>query len=155
MDPGILAIVGAVAGSAITFGGNLAGAFVRDSLARKRERRMRALAGIDAAVTAMEGIGERAQQALISPPFWPSLKAVHPARQFAYEVAGAVQDPDAVDAYLSALAAVFNANSSLVRSWAFRLSKFGLDERLAIARRLSDAEAKVIAAAVKRRESVE
>lgn len=153
MDPWIT-IFAAVAGSAVVFAGNLATEFVRDWLTARREKRARTLAGIEAALSAMKDIGERAQQALIYPPWWPSLEAIRPAREFAYEVAGAVQDETAVDGYLNALNAVWEVNSSLGRAWTFRTWKLGLSERLDLAKRLGDAEAKVAAAAVKRRDSV-
>jgi hypothetical protein len=82
MDPWIT-IVAAVAGSAVVFAGNLATEFGRDWLAARREKRARTLAGIEEALTSMKDIAERAQQALIFPPWWPSLKAIRPAREFA------------------------------------------------------------------------
>jgi hypothetical protein len=65
-----------------------------------------------------------------------------------------VQDDAAVNEYLNALNAVWDLNSRLGRAWTFRAWKLGLSKRLELAKRLGDAEAKVVAAAVKRRGSV-
>jgi len=155
VDTGTVAIAAAVAGGAVAIAGNLATEFVRAWLTAKRERQARMLAGIDAAISAMKDIGESAQKSLIQPPFWPSLALVRPAREFAYEVSGEIQDKESVDEYFELLAAVSDANSHLLATWAFRTSKSGLNKRLDLARRLGEAEAKVIAAAVKRRDSIE